>query len=117
MRVAPSNALDKGNVRGTRSLGPVRGRATPMVRVVTRDQLNARAHVRRYVESTTITAHQAHGPDPLLHGIRDAADECPHGALPNDRILRCDCWQPDRTIGTESPVSTGGFLPPNGTMN
>jgi hypothetical protein len=34
----------------------------------------------------------AKGGDPLLDGIRDAADECEHGRLPGDRSEPCGCW-------------------------
>lgn len=30
--------------------------------------------------------------DPLLNGIRDAADECKHGRLPGDSSKPCMCW-------------------------
>lgn len=53
----------------------------------------ARNRARFYVRSLTID-HSATtgGPDPLAVGYRDAADECPHGALPGDRVVRCACW-------------------------
>jgi hypothetical protein len=32
------------------------------------------------------------GVDPLLEGIRDAAEECKHGRLPGDSTPACGCW-------------------------
>lgn len=70
---------------------------TPTLRIVpdldqaTRD---ARDRFRQYVAgSLTIVpgpAPSAHDPQTL--GYRDAADECAHGHLPNDRHLTCQCW-------------------------
>jgi hypothetical protein len=55
-------------------------------------RMEERRALRRYLFTTTfVQDRHIERTDPLLEGILDAADECPHGNLPHNN--RCHCWQ------------------------
>ena len=50
--------------------------------------------------------------DPLLEGIRDPADECPHERLPWDKSPPCGCW-PEEAHRLAETYESSVFDPPN----